>query len=96
MAGRYLVAAAIFGGVQEGVTALGRYRVWTTTRFVIAGVITGVLLAVPMWFAFHVSTLPVWAGIVFVVLFVIGPVIWTLVGLGIGSGLRRAGLARAR
>lgn len=94
MAGRFLLAALVFGGVQEGVSALTRYRHWETWRFLLAGAVTGLVLAVPMWFAFHVGALVPWAGIVFVVCFVLGPVAWTAVGLAIGSGLRRAGVAR--
>jgi ABC-type cobalt transport system, permease component. len=94
MAGRYLMAALVFGGIQEGVSALTRYRHWETWRFLLSGLVTGLVLAVPMWFAFHVSTLEPWAAVLFVVLFVLGPVAWTAVGLGIGSALRRAGVAR--
>jgi len=94
MAGRYLMAALVFGGVQEGVSALTRYRHWETWRFLLSGAITGAVLVAPMWFAFHVASLPAWAGVVFVVTFVLGPVAWTAVGLGIGTGLRRAGVAR--
>lgn len=95
MAGRYLAAAIVFGGVQEGVSALTRYRHWETWRFLLSGAITGVVLAVAMWFAFHVSTLAPWAQVLFVALFILGPVAWTAVGLVIGSSLRRAGVARA-
>jgi energy-coupling factor transport system permease protein len=95
MAGRFLLAAVVFGGVQEGMSALTRYRRWEAWRFLLSGAIVGVLLAIPMWFAFHVSSLPVWAMVVFVVLFIAGPVAWTAVGLAIGAGLRRAGVAPA-
>ena len=46
------------------------------------------------WFAADVSRFPVWGQIVYVALFVLGPVGWTAVGLGVGSALRRAGVAR--
>ncbi len=95
MAGRYLMAAAIFGGVQEGISALTRYRHWESWRFLLAAAITGAILVVPMWFAFHVSQMPGWAAAVFVALFVLGPVAWTVVGLLLGASLRRAGLASA-
>lgn len=94
MAGRFLAAAIVFGGVQEGISALTRYRHWETWRFLLSGVVTGLILAVPMWFAFHVATFPAGAAILFVILFVLGPVAWTAVGLGIGASLRRAGVAR--
>lgn len=94
MAGRYLLAAVVFGGVQEGVSALTRYRHWEPWRFVLSSAVTGVVIAVPLWFAFHVSTLAPWAAAGFAVLFVIGPVVWTLIGLAIGSALRRAGVIR--
>lgn len=96
MAGRYLMAAIVFGGVQEGISALTRYRHWETWRFLLSGLVTGAVLAVPMWFAFHVASLPLWAGVTFVIAFVLGPVAWTAGGLAIGAGLRRAGVARGR
>lgn len=94
MTGRYLLAAVVFGGMQEGVSALLRYRHWESWRFLLSAAVTGVALAIPLWFAFDVSTLPAWAGVLFVVLFVLGPVVWTIVGLGVGGGLRRAGVIR--
>lgn len=94
MAGRYLLVAVVFGGAQEGIAALTRYRHWEAWRFLVAGAATGVILVVPMWFAFHVGALPVWARVVFVALLILGPVAWTLVGLAIGAALRRAGVAR--
>nr|WP_206686963.1 MULTISPECIES: ECF transporter S component [Microbacterium] len=94
MTGRYLLAALVFGGVQEGVSALTRYRHWEAWRFLLSGVITGAVLALPLWFAFDVSALAPWAGVLFVVFFLVGPVAWTAVGLAIGSALRRAGVAR--
>ncbi|MGP6170504.1 ECF transporter S component [Microbacterium sp. A196] len=94
MAGRYILAAVVFGGVQEGVSALTRYRHWEPWRFLLSAAITGIVIAVPLWFAFHVSSLPTWGAIGFAVLFIAGPVAWTLVGLAIGSALRRAGVIR--
>jgi energy-coupling factor transport system substrate-specific component len=35
-----------------------------------------------------------WAQILYLAISVLGPVAWTAVGLGIGSALRRAGVAR--
>lgn len=95
MAGRYLMAALVFGGVQEGVSALTRYRHWEAWRFLLSGAVTGVVLVVPMWFAFHVAALPPWAATAFVAGFVLGPVAWSAVGLAIGGALRRAGVARS-
>ncbi|MGV9195379.1 ECF transporter S component [Microbacterium sp. MC2] len=94
MAGRYFLAAAVFGGAQEAMSALTRYRHWELWRFLLTGAITGAVLAVPLWFAFDVATFAPWAGITFVIAFIAGPVVWTIVGVGIGTGLRRAGVAR--
>lgn len=90
----YLLAAVVFGGVQEGVAALTRYRRWNPWRFFLAAVVTGVVLAMPLWFAFDIGELEPWAQVVFVALFLLGPVAWTGVGLAVGAGLRRAGVAR--
>lgn len=95
MAGRYILAAVVFGGVQEGVSALTRYRHWERWRFLLSSAVTGLVIAVPLWFAFDVSSLPMWGAIGFGALFVAGPVAWTVVGLAIGSALRRAGVIRA-
>jgi energy-coupling factor transport system permease protein len=94
MIGRYLLVAIVFGGVQEGFSALTRYRHWEAWRFFAAAAITGAILAVPMWFAFDLKGFPAWAQVVFLALFVLGPIAWTAVGLAIGTGLRRAGVVR--
>lgn len=90
----YLTAAVLFGGVQEGVSALTRYRHWEVWRFLLSGAITGAVLLVPMWFAFSVSSMPPWAAVGFIASCILGPVAWTCVGLSIGSALRRAGVVR--
>lgn len=93
-AGRFLGTAILFGGIQELVAALTRYRVWDAWRFFISAVIIGVLVAVVVAFAAHLSVLPAWAQIIYLIVSVLGPVAWTALGLGIGAALRRAGVAR--
>ncbi len=88
----YLLAAIIFGGAQELISALTRYRHWETWRFLLSGLVTGVILAIPMWFVFKIASFGPLNAIVFVAGFLLGPVLWTLVGLAIGSGLRKAGI----
>lgn len=90
----YVLAAVVFGGVQEGVAALTRYRHWEAWRFFLSAAVTGVVLAIPLWFAFDMVGLAVWMQVTFVALFLLGPAGWTAVGLGVGAGLRRAGVAR--
>lgn len=92
--GRYVGTALLIGAVQEGIAALGRYRKWQTWRFLLGAVITGVIIAVPIWFAADVTRFPLWGQIVYIGLFIIGPIAWTIVGLAISAGLRRAGVAR--
>ncbi len=93
-AGRFLGTAILFGGIQELVAALTRYRVWDAWRFFISAVIIGVLVAVVVAFAAHLSVLPLWAQVIYLAISVLGPVAWTALGLGIGAALRRAGVAR--
>jgi len=92
--GRYVGTALLIGLLQEGIAALGRYRRWEAWRFYVSALLVGVCLAVPIWFAADVSRFPVWGQIVYLGLFVLGPSLWTAVGLGIGSALRRTGVAR--
>jgi energy-coupling factor transport system substrate-specific component len=94
MVAGYLMAAIVFGGVQEGVAALTRYRHWEPWRFFLSAAVTGIVLAVPLWFAFDVAEFQTWAQVLFVAMFILGPVGWTAVGLGVGTALRRAGVAR--
>lgn len=89
---RYVGTALLIGAIQEGITALGRYRYWGTGRFMISAVIIGALLAVPIGFAADVDKFAPWAFIVYLAMFVIGPVLWTYVGVRIGSALRTAGV----
>lgn len=92
--GRYVGTALLIGALQEGIAALGRYRRWDAWRFFVSAVVVGGVIAVPIWFAADVSRFPVWGQIVYVALFVVGPVVWTAVGLAVGAALRRAGVAR--
>lgn len=94
-AGRYLGTALLIGGLQEGIAALGRYHRWDAWRFYLSAVIVGIVIAAAIWFAADVSRFPVWGQVVYVTLFVVGPVAWTAVGLAVGSALRRAGVARS-
>jgi energy-coupling factor transport system permease protein len=92
----YLLAAVLFGGVQEGVSALTRYRHWETWRFLLSGAVVGIVLAVPLWFVFHVATYAPVLQVAFVAGFIAGPVAWSAVGVAVGAGLRRAGVAPRR
>lgn len=91
---RFLGTALLIGGIQEGVAALTRYRVWAPARFFISAVIVGVVIAVPVWFAGDIASLAPLARVAAVAISILGPVAWTAAGLGIGSGLRGAGVAR--
>ncbi len=92
--GRYIGTALLIGGLQELVAAIARYRHWEPWRFFVSAVIVGAVIAVAIWFAADVSKFALWGQIVYVALFVIGPVLWTAVGLAIGAALRRAGVPR--
>lgn len=91
---RFIGTALLFGAIQEGVAALTRYRSWGAWRFFISAVIIGVFVAVVVFFAVDLSTRMLWEQISYLVIAVLGPVVWTAIGLGIGSALSRAGVAR--
>ncbi len=91
---RFLGTALLFGAIQEGVAALTRYRAWGAWRFFVSAAVIGVLVAVAVFFAAHLSAYALWAQIAYLALSVCGPVVWTAIGLGVGASLRRAGVAR--
>ncbi len=91
---RFLGTALLFGALQEGVAAVVRYRSWAPWRFFVSGVVIGVVVALAVFFIADLGALALWAQITYLVLAVLGPVAWTAAGLGIGAGLRRAGVAR--
>lgn len=91
---RFIGTALLFGAIQEGVAALTRYRAWGAWRFFISAAVIGVIVAVAVFFAAHMATLPLWAQIAYLALSVLGPIGWTAVGLGVGAALSRAGVAR--
>ena len=93
---QFLGTAVLFGAVQEGIAALFRYRAWSWWRYLISALIIGALVAVVVWFAADLSALPPWARIAYLALSLLGPVAWTLVGMGIGRALERAGAAPRR
>ncbi|MGL4256308.1 ECF transporter S component [Microbacterium sp.] len=92
--GRYVGTAILIGGLQELIAAASRYRRWEPWRFFLSAVIIGIVIAAAIWFAADVSRFALWGQIVYVALFVLGPVLWTAVGLAIGRALRRAGVPR--
>lgn len=94
--GRYVGTALLIGGLQELIAAASRYKRWEPWRFFLSAVIIGIVIAAAIWFAADISRFPLWGQIVYVALFVLGPVLWTAVGLAIGRALRRAGVPRQR
>lgn len=93
--GRFVGTALLFGAIQEGVAALTRYRAWGAWRFLLSGLIIGVLVAVVVFFVANLAVLPLWAQVVYLVISLLGPVLWTALGLGLGERLRRAGVTLA-
>ncbi|MGK9220583.1 MULTISPECIES: ECF transporter S component [unclassified Microbacterium] len=93
---QFLMTALLFGGLQEGVAALFRYRAWSWWRFLLSGAAIGVFVAVIVALAADIAALPTWAQVAYLALSVLGPLAWTLVGLAVGAGLRRAGVATPR
>lgn len=92
--GRFLGTALLFGAVQEIVAALTRYKVWAAWRFFISAVVIGILVAVVVALVVNLSAMPFWAQISYLVLSVLGPIVWTAIALAVGAALRRAGVAR--
>lgn len=91
---QFLGTAVLFGGIQESVAALTRYRSWAPWRFFVSAIVIGAIIALAVFFAADIGTLPSWAQVTYLALSVLSPVAWTAVGLWIGSALRRAGVAR--
>nr|WP_211160614.1 ECF transporter S component [Microbacterium sp. MF43] len=94
--GRYVGTALLIGGLQELIAAVSRYRRWEPWRFFLSSVIIGVVIAAVIWFAADIARFALWGQVVYVALFVLGPVLWTAIGLAIGRALRRAGVPRQR
>ena len=95
-AAQFIGTAVLFGGIQELVAALVRYRSWAPWRFFVSAVVIGVVVAAAVFFAAHLGAMPLWAQLVYLLLSLLGPVAWTAVGLAIGRALRRAGVPRSR
>jgi energy-coupling factor transport system substrate-specific component len=91
---RYLGTALLFGGIQELIAALTRYRSWQAWRFYVSAIVIGIVIAVAVAFAAHIAAYALWAQIAYLVVAVIAPVAWTAIGLRVGVGLRRAGVVR--
>lgn len=90
---QFLGTAVLFGGIQELVAAVVRYRTWAAWRFFISAIVIGLVVAVAVFFAAHLGTMPLWAQIVYLTVSVLGPIAWTAVALAVGASLRRAGVA---
>lgn len=92
--GRFIGTALLFGAIQEGVAALTRYRSWGRWRFFVSAGLIGIVIAGAVALAADLRVLPLWAQFAYFVVSILGPVAWTAAGLGVGSSLRRAGVAR--
>ncbi|WEG09119.1 ECF transporter S component [Microbacterium horticulturae] len=93
-AARFLGTALLFGGIQELVAAVTRYREWRAWRFFVSAVIIGIMVAFVVWMVVDLATFPLWAQISYLVCAVLGPVAWTALGLLVGTKLRQAGIGR--
>ena len=91
---RFIGTALLFGAIQEGIAALTRYRSWGPWRFFISAGVIGVIVAVVVFFAVDLATFAPWVQIAYLAISVLGPLVWTAVGLAIGAALSRAGVAR--
>ncbi|MFT4235768.1 MAG: ECF transporter S component [Microbacterium sp.] len=92
----FLGTAALFGGIQEGVAAIFRYRAWGWPKFLVSGVIISALMGAVMWVAHNVSTQSPAGQVLHIAAAIVGPIGWTFVGVAIGSALRRSGISAPR
>lgn len=90
----YLSAVLIMGGIQELWALIGRYQRWSAGWMIGGGAILGAVLGLTAGLIIGLKYLPAWAAVLSVLITIAGGIAWTLVGLAIGRGLRRAGLAR--
>ncbi|MEE2815706.1 ECF transporter S component [Microbacterium sp. OR16] len=90
---RYIGTALLFGAIQEGVAALTRYRAWGRWRFFVSAAIIGVLVAIVVGFIVDLTQFAPWVQLSYLIVSVLGPVVWTAIGIAIGNALRRAGIA---
>lgn len=91
---RFIGTALLFGAIQEGVAALTRYRSWGTWRFFVSAVVIGIIVAVVVFFVVDLGKYAPWVQVAYLIVSVLGPVAWTVIGLAIGGALRRAGVSR--
>ncbi len=91
-AGRYIAAALLIGGLQEGIAALGRYKSWSIGRYLVGSIIVGAVVGGIIGIAGAANKYDPVARILYFACFIIGPIIWTLIGVGIARALRRAGI----
>ena len=90
---RSIGTALLFGAIQEGVAALTRYRAWGRWRFFVSAGIIGVLVAIVVGVIVDLAQFALWVQLSYLIVSVLGPVVWTAIGIAIGNALRRAGIA---
>lgn len=90
---RFIGTALLFGGIQEGIAALTRYRAWGRWRFFASAAIIGVIVAVVVAVVVDLGRFEAWVQVAYLLVSVLGPIAWTAVGIAIGNSLRRAGVA---
>lgn len=90
---RYIGTALLFDAIQEGVAALTRYRAWGRWRFFVSAGIIGVLVSIVVGVVVDLAQFALWVQLSYLIVSVLGPVVWTAIGIAIGNALRRAGIA---
>lgn len=94
LAAAFLGTAFLIGILQELVFAVLRYRRWDAWLFYVPPVLGGLVFGVVVWTSFDANRFTPVTQVIYLSLFFIAPVAFTLIGRLIAASLRRAGVAR--
>lgn len=70
------------------------YRFWTRWQYYAGAVLVAIVYPILSWASFNLGAFALWAQILFFAITLVSCVGFTAVGLAIGDGLRKAGVAR--
>jgi len=94
LAAAFLGTALLIGLLQELVFVIFRYRRWDTWLYYIPPIVGGLAFGLLVWTTFDAERFALVTQIIYISLFFLSPLGFTLIGRGVAAALARAGVSR--
>lgn len=94
LAAAFLGTALLVGVLQELVFVIFRYRRWDAFLFYIPPILGGLAFGLLVWTTFDADRFTPVMQVIYLSLFFISPILFTIIGRAIAAALARAGVSR--